>query len=155
MEEGDIANCNMEMSYIAFLADKWHSSTFARLPCLVSIILRVPRSQQNAPYCLPLVCLQWVLCVTGAKLYLTNCKGICVPIFAQLLFRDVNFPVAMCLGQMYLFYKLVSLLDFSKFALMKKNQHFLSNSSYYIYQKYSVVKFQCLFLVRYSKDFTC
>lgn len=89
--------------------------------------------------------------MTGAKLYLTNCKGICVPIFAQLLFRDVNFPVAMCLGQVYLFYKLVSLIDFSKFALMKKNQHFLSNSSYYIYQKHSVVKFQCLFLVRYSK----
>lgn len=131
------------------------NSILARLPHFpaVSIIIRVPRSQQNTPSCLPPGCWQWVLCVTGAKLYLTKCQGICAPIFAQLLFRDVNFPLAICLGRMYLFYKLVS--DFSKFTLMKKNQHFLSTSSYYIYQKYSIVKFQCLFLVRYTKDFTC
>lgn len=139
VKEGDIANCNIEMLYITLLAEKWHPSTFSTLPCFVPILLRVTRWQQNPPSCLPLDCWESVLCVTSAKLYPAKCKGICVPIFAQLLCRDVDFPVVTCLGQMYLFYKPVSLI-FSKFTLMKKIQHFLSNRSYYIYQKYSVVK---------------
>lgn len=38
--------------------------------------------------------------------------------------------------------------------LNKKFQHFLFKSSYYVYQKCSIVKFQCLFPVMSNKDFT-
>lgn len=165
MKEGVVTNCKLQTRlHTAPLADTYTNNILVLLPhCSVphpssSVLLQ--QSRTLSPFCL-LIAGSDCSAGTGAKPCLAKFNAICVPIFAQILFKGLNFPVVACLGQMYLFYRLVlfRFLSFSnqiykKIVLNKKLQHFLFNSSQYIYQKSSVVKFQCLFPVRNNKDFT-